>query len=69
MHSQLYREAGVDVLGFTGVPVFQAEGLTVKTEKSRYTPLFLSKVRRLTHQPAAAEAQSLQCCAPGEGVP
>ncbi len=35
----------MDVLGFTGVPVFQAEGLTVKTEKARYTPLFLSKVR------------------------
>ena len=43
--AQLYRDAGVDVLGFTGVPVFQAEGLTVKTEKARYTPLFLSKVR------------------------
>jgi len=42
--AQLYRDAGVDVLGFTGVPVFQAEGLTVKTEKARYTPLFLSKV-------------------------
>lgn len=35
----------MDVVGFTGVPVFQAEGLTVKTEKSRYTPLFLDKVR------------------------
>lgn len=39
----LYRNSGVDVVGFTGVPVFQAEGLTVKTEKSRYTPLFLDK--------------------------
>ena len=28
---------------FTGVPVFQAQGLTVKTENSRYTPLFLAK--------------------------
>lgn len=30
-------------VAFTGVPVFQAEGLTVKTEKTRYTPLFFSK--------------------------
>ena len=29
--------------GFTGVPVFQAEGLTVKTETTRYTPIFLCK--------------------------
>ena len=28
---------------FTGVPIFQAQGLTVKTENSRYTPLFLAK--------------------------
>ncbi|KAK9824436.1 hypothetical protein WJX72_010245 [[Myrmecia] bisecta] len=40
---QLYQEAGVAVPGFTGVPVFQAEGLTVKTERARYTPLFFSK--------------------------
>lgn len=26
--------------GFRGVPLFQAEGLTVKGEASRYTPLF-----------------------------
>ena len=26
-----------------GVPLFQAEGLTVKGESSRYTPLFFSK--------------------------
>ena len=40
----MYRDAGVDVVGFTGVPVFQAEGLVVKTNKTRYTPLFLDKV-------------------------
>jgi hypothetical protein len=40
---KLYQEAGVAAEGFTGVPVFQAEGLTVKTGKARYTPLFLSK--------------------------
>lgn len=40
---QLYKEAGVPSTGFTGVPVFQAQGLTVKTERSRYTPLFLAK--------------------------
>ncbi len=41
---QLYKEAGVAAEGFTGVPVFQAEGLTVRTgPDTRYTPLFLSK--------------------------
>jgi hypothetical protein len=40
---QLYKDAGVPSSGFTGVPVFQAQGLTVKTERSRYTPLFLAK--------------------------
>lgn len=40
---QLYKEAGVAGSTFTGVPVFQAQGLTVKTENSRYTPLFLAK--------------------------
>ncbi len=40
---QLYREAGVPGKAFTGVPIFQAQGLTVKTENSRYTPLFLAK--------------------------
>ena len=40
---QLYKEAEVKDVAFTGVPVFQAEGLTVKTEKTRYTPLFFSK--------------------------
>ena len=42
-HAQLYKEAGVPGRTFTGVPVFQAQGLTVKTENSRYTPLFLAK--------------------------
>lgn len=40
---QLYKEAGVPGSTFTGVPIFQAQGLTVKTENSRYTPLFLAK--------------------------
>ena len=40
---QLYRDAGIAVGGFAGVPVFQAEGLTVKTERARYTPLFLAR--------------------------
>ncbi|KAK9831849.1 hypothetical protein WJX81_001220 [Elliptochloris bilobata] len=40
---ELYREAGIAVGGFAGVPVFQAEGLTVKTERARYTPLFLAR--------------------------
>ncbi len=43
MNAQMYKEAGVPSTSFTGVPVFQAQGLTVKTEKSRYTPLFLAK--------------------------
>lgn len=34
---------GYKTPGFTGVPVFQAEGLTVKTDSARYTPVFLSK--------------------------
>lgn len=41
--AQLYKDAGANVSTFHGVPVFQAEGLTVKTEKHRYTPLFFSK--------------------------
>lgn len=40
---QLYKEAGLEAGGFAGVPVFQAEGLTVKTDAAKYTPLFLSK--------------------------
>lgn len=43
MNAQMYKEAGVPSTSFTGVPVFQAQGLTVKTERSRYTPLFLAK--------------------------
>lgn len=43
LHLQLYQEAGVHGQAFMGVPVFQAEGLTVKTDKKRYTPLFFSK--------------------------
>lgn len=39
----MLEEQGHDVPGFTGVPVFQAEGLTVKTETARYVPVFLSK--------------------------
>ena len=37
---QLYRHAGVPAAGFQGVPLFQAEGLTIKGDKARYTPLF-----------------------------
>ncbi|KAL0040628.1 hypothetical protein WJX79_000007 [Trebouxia sp. C0005] len=40
---QVFEDAGIDIPGFTGVPVFQADGLTVKTENARYTPIFLSK--------------------------
>lgn len=37
---QLYRHAGVAADGFQGVPLFQAEGLTIRGDKGRYTPLF-----------------------------
>ena len=40
---QLFSNAGIEMPGFTGVPIFQAEGLSVKTEKQRYTPIFLDK--------------------------
>jgi hypothetical protein len=30
----------VPAAGFQGVPLFQAEGLTIKGDKARYTPLF-----------------------------
>jgi uncharacterized protein YdcH (DUF465 family) len=40
---QLYEEAGLKVAGFTGVPVFQAEGLSLKAGDARFTPLFFSK--------------------------
>ncbi len=39
----MFEDAGIEIPGFTGVPVFQAEGLTVKTDEARYTPIFLSK--------------------------
>lgn len=40
---QLYKDAGVSMTHFTGVPVFQAEGLTVTTQQQTYVPLFLCK--------------------------
>ena len=40
---ELYREAGVPGSSFVGVPVFQAEGLTVTTQDTQYVPLFLTK--------------------------
>ncbi|WIA13520.1 hypothetical protein OEZ85_007093 [Tetradesmus obliquus] len=39
----LYKEAGVPTKSFVGVPVFQAEGLTVTTQDMQYVPLFLTK--------------------------
>ena len=39
----LYKRAGIVKDGFVGVPLFQAEGLTVRGEQSRFTPLFFSK--------------------------
>lgn len=41
--AQLYQDAGIVADEFVGVPVFQAEGLTVKTERARYMPLFLAR--------------------------
>ncbi len=40
---QLYKDSGIDANAFQGVPVFQAEGLTVNSDGGRQTPLFLSK--------------------------
>ncbi|KAF5843038.1 Tic22-like family-domain-containing protein [Dunaliella salina] len=40
---ELYKEAGVPTRSFVGVPVFQAEGLTVTTQEMQYVPLFLCK--------------------------
>lgn len=40
---ELYKKAGISKEGFVGVPLFQAEGLTVRGDASRYTPLFFSK--------------------------
>ena len=48
---ELYEHAGVAAGGggagggFQGVPLFQAEGLTIKGDKSRYTPLFFRWAR------------------------
>ena len=39
----MYESEDVDANAFTGVPVFQAEGLIVKTDKAKYTPLFFNK--------------------------
>ena len=38
---QMFEAEGVDIPGFSGVPVFQAVGLTIKTKQNRYSPLFL----------------------------
>jgi hypothetical protein len=40
---ELYKKAGIPKEGFVGVPLFQAEGLTVRGDSTRYTPLFFSK--------------------------
>lgn len=40
---QIMENSGLEAAGFHGVPVFQATGLTVKTENSRRTPLFFDK--------------------------
>lgn len=40
---QIYSEAGVPTRQFIGVPVFQAEGLTVTAQETNYVPLFLCK--------------------------
>ncbi|GMH43352.1 hypothetical protein BSKO_11274 [Bryopsis sp. KO-2023] len=41
---EVYRSAGVPARSITGVPVFQAEGLSVSApDNKRATPLFLSK--------------------------
>lgn len=39
----LYKEAGVPTDQFVGVPVFQAEGLTVTTQDMQYVPLFMAR--------------------------
>lgn len=41
---QLYKENGMPISGFAGVPVFQAQGLSVRTAvDTSYVPLFLGK--------------------------
>jgi hypothetical protein len=39
---QLHKEAGLPTEAFAGVPVFQAEGLTVTAADAQYVPLFLA---------------------------
>ena len=39
----LFQERGLGATSMMGVPVFQAEGLTIKAEDKRYVPLFFSK--------------------------
>jgi len=39
---RLHREAGLPTAAFVGVPVFQAEGLTVTAADAQYVPLFLA---------------------------
>eukprot|EP00963_Diacronema_lutheri_P013090 scaffold2274_cov343-Pavlova_lutheri.AAC.3 len=39
----LFQERGLGASSMVGVPVFQAEGLTIKAEDKRYVPLFFSK--------------------------
>lgn len=39
---KLHREAGLPTEAFVGVPVFQAEGLTVTAADAQYVPLFLA---------------------------
>ena len=38
---QIFAASGAELPGFSGVPVFQASGLTIKTKKGRYSPVFL----------------------------
>ena len=53
---QLYSHAGVPATGFQGVPLFQAEGLTIRGEKERYTPLFFRCAAVQPEGPARALA-------------
>jgi hypothetical protein len=43
---QLYKEAGVPTKSFVGVPVFQAEGLTVTTQDMVRTTLQIDQPRQ-----------------------
>lgn len=54
---QLYEENGTKVEGFAGVPVYQAQGLIVRTAPdTSYVPLFLGKAD-LDQSLAAMEGQ------------